>query len=208
MAHRAFSTAFTLIEIVVSLTILVLMLGLAIPTFKHLSKEKLLRDAAREIQIQARQVRRIAMKEGAPRDLYFSTSEMWLAHPDDAAELSRSLNSSRQTLSRSTAERLEDRYYDEREHVEENTDDPHAGYLPQEAAMLPKYKLDEDVIFAMWSEDDKVWKAVELWRWRFHPTGLCEPFAVRVYHPDSDSYLGLEFSPLSARVEDEEFFLQ
>jgi Tfp pilus assembly protein FimT len=71
---------------------------------------------------------------------------------------------------------------------------------------VASYKLPSRVTYAVKRWDETKFSAKTDLRWRFLPTGLCEPITVHFTH--EQDFLEFSFNPLTAQTEEESFQFQ
>ncbi len=174
------------------IALLVLIIGITIPTMVNMGLEQDLRENSTDVQQQARRVRLLAMKSGNTRDLFFTRHSCFLAPivGDDEEEGSAMTDPE---LTRRLLRGVDITVQEEEEL--ETAADP----------ALPKIDLPEGFEFRVYSDERKRWLPVQLWRWRFQPNGLCEPLTIRI--AEGENFAEMTFSPLTARVEEENLFM-
>lgn len=71
---------------------------------------------------------------------------------------------------------------------------------------ISSYDLPKGVTYSVKRWDETKFSAKADARWRFLPTGLCEPITVHFYR--EDDFLEFSFNPLTAQTEDETFLFR
>lgn len=194
------TAAFTLLEMVVVIAIIVMILSAAMPLTSGLQQERELRNASITIQQYAREARRLAVQDGETIDLMFTENTLSFNRPNripepEEGEREDEMLKRGSIRARGPQLRLAVRSQDE---IAAAVDAP----PPKD----PKpYALEDGLIFSMYSVEKKRWLPVEGWRWRFQPSGLCDPMEVRVYR--GEAWMGVRFAPLTAGIVEETFHL-
>ena len=193
-------SAFTLLEMVVVIAIIVIILAAAMPLTKGLGQEKMLRDASVDVQQYAREARRLAVQDGETIDLMFTENTLTFVRPNRLPEEEEGAQKD-ETLKRGSI-RSRGPQLSMRRQTEEELQ------AAAEAAPPPDPKpinLEEGLVYSMYSTEKKKWVPVKAWRWRFQPSGLCDPLEFRIYR--GEAYIGARFAPLTAGIVEESFYL-
>jgi prepilin-type N-terminal cleavage/methylation domain-containing protein len=173
-------TGFTLLEIVVVMGVVALLFTAGLAGFYLSDDDRQLREASQELEVLAKRARTIATLEQKPYAIEFYDGGVRLMPFAEA-------------LMEPT----------ERELVLEMREEG-GGEVPA-ASSKNSWQADEDMSLSIqrWGNDQ--WFEVSRRSrhlWRFDPSGLCEPIAVRF---DMDkSWMVVRFHPLTAAIADEE----
>ena len=174
LRHSKPALAFTLIEVALALLIVTLVIGIGLPFATGLGRETLLRSPARELQTLALTARRRAVTTQRPVEILLE-DRGWLLR--DAL----------------TKEELDLVATGENEAPEE----------PEEKPAITSFKLPKNVTYLIRRWDETKFSSRAEARWRFLPTGLCEPVTVRFVR--DEDFIEFTFNPLTAQPEDESF---
>jgi prepilin-type N-terminal cleavage/methylation domain-containing protein len=193
-----FSPAFTLIELVVVLTILAVMVAAAVPSFRGLQDEQIAREPVAALSRLAKQARLHAITEKHPYQIAFTekgfSATRYLSPYLQAAELDEFLQQAQ-------------------------TDGQNAGASAQpepegDAAATPDQPSAPVSVFKEWAESYSVPEGttytVQFWHetqatpiagdrvklWVFQPSGICPPVTVRIDHEKASFEAG--FNALTA----------
>ena len=159
--------AFTILELVIVMAIISMVLLAAIPTItSSLMVEQRLREVKRNLQLQAKTARQLAITSGTDHEITL------LAHSFSIGQ--------------------------------HRSEDEDASNDSERTAAQPTDQLAADQEILLFNPQDKEWKRVEKYQWRFSASGLTEPLEVRIR--EKDSWIQLRFNPLTASVDDESFF--
>jgi len=74
-----------------------------------------------------------------------------------------------------------------------------------DGGVLRSYQLDEDMRLEVRRWREKHFRLPEGDVWVFEPSGICEPLAVRIYHPEG--VIEMEFNPLTAKIAEQSMVL-
>lgn len=168
LRHSRRGFAFTLIEAALAVLIVTLVIGIGLPFATGLSRERLLREPARELQTLALTARRRAVTTQRPVEIL-----------------------------------LEDRGWLLRDALTQEEIELSATDEPEEKTPITSFELPKDVSYVIRRWDETKFSARAEARWRFLPTGLCEPVTVRLVR--DEDFIEFTFNPLTAQPEDESF---
>lgn len=182
--QRPSSQGFTLIEIVLVLTLVALMVGGALAYMVASDDERVLRRSSVEVESLAKRARAVAALQQRPYALEFHEQTVSLM-PLAEAMLDP----------RDRAKALE-----HQEMLQAESAAPASGFSPIHAS----WTVDEDVrmFVRRWASD--AWLPVDMKNrhvWRFEPEGFCEPVGVKF--EAGRSWLEAEFHPLTGGIRNE-----
>jgi prepilin-type N-terminal cleavage/methylation domain-containing protein len=190
---RPCACAFTLIEVVVALTILAVVAAIAIPTLKGLDADEKARAPIRELAELVQQVRQRAMREGRSYQIVFEREGIHASRAlfpfDNRDEFLKFLEELRtpprhEGIERTTVQRTEV----VREHsndagpienqAEKPEEEPH--WVPPWTVTIPIAEGTECEVL-MWGDGE--WDLIDggkMRRWVFQPTGMANPARIRL----------------------------
>jgi len=204
------SSGFTLVEVVVALTVVAILAGLAVPAIDSVQKERIAREPVNALALMAREVRLRAMKESRPYQIVFDREGFRASRffqpyggAEEFDELQLELEQLEQQeaiIEASAARGISTANVEEdlrREEIE-------AG-LRYSAA----YEVDPSIRCSLriWNEPD--WISLtggEFRRWIFQPSGMCEPMSVRM--ENEGSFFEVTFHPLTADIQSERAWVE
>jgi type II secretory pathway pseudopilin PulG len=185
---------------VVVIAIIVMILAAAMPLTSGLQQERELRDASVKVQQYAREARRLAVQDGETIDLMFTANTITFNRPNRVAKPAEGEeedpNLKRGSVRGRGTQLIMNRRSEEQLQAEVDAPPP-----PDPGA----FTLEEPMFFSMYSVEKKEWLPVEGWRWRFQPSGLCDPIEFRIYR--GEAYMGARFAPLTAGIVEEVYYL-
>jgi len=185
--------AFTLIEVVVSLTILAVVAAIAIPTLKGLNADEKAREPMRELADLVQQTRQRAMREGrsyqivieregihASRTMFpFETRDEFLKFLEELRTPPRPETFERTTVQRTEVEREQTNNVGPVDaESEKNEEEPH--WVPPWTVTIPIEEGTKCEVL-MWGDGE--WDVIEggkMRRWVFQPTGMANPARIRL----------------------------
>jgi prepilin-type N-terminal cleavage/methylation domain-containing protein len=189
----ACAPAFTLIEVVVSLTILAVVAAIAIPTLKGLDAGERARAPMRELADLVQQTRQRALREGrsyqivieregihASRTLFpFETRDEFLKFLEELRTPPRPENFERESVQRTEVVREQTSNVGPVENQPgQPADEPH--WVPPWTVTIPLEQGMECEVL-MWGDGE--WDVIEggkMRRWVFQPTGMANPARIRL----------------------------
>lgn len=194
---------FTLVELVVVMTVLGIMAAIAIPSVDGLLDERRAREPVTSLLTMAREVRFRAIAEQRPYQIVldrggFRASRYF--NPYGGIEGFDSLQ-----------EQLQLRQQ-EQEFVEASRQrggEDQGSQVKNVAAtaglsFTQGYKLPDSIDYSVRAWRDTDWRSMEgstFFRWVFQPSGMCDPIKVKFSH--EAAYFEVEFHPLTADIRDE-----
>ena len=204
LAHRE-SSAFTLVELVIAISVLVILSGLAIPAIDSAQREKVAREPIDALYLMARGVRVRAMQERRPYQIVFDrdgfrASRMFAPYGDreDFEQRRIELEQLEQRDAMVEASRARGIGLSGGE-VDARREEVEAGLR-----FFAEYELDPRVTCDLRFWDETRWinlNGGEFRRWIFQPSGMCEPLRVRIQA--ERAYFEIEFHPLTADIASE-----
>ncbi len=182
-----FSPAFTLIELVVVLTILAVMVAAAVPSFRGLQDEQVAREPVAALARLAKQARLHAITEKRPYQIVFTekgfSATRYLSPYLQAAELDNFL----QQTQLDSQNALDQEEVPAPVASESNPEQPS---LPAAAfkEWTESYNVPEGTTYTVqfWHETEATAIAGDLVKlWVFQPSGICPPVTVRIEHENA-----------------------
>lgn len=205
------SPAFTLVEIVIAISVLAILTGLAVPAIDSVQRERLAREPVNRLALLAREVRGRAMAEGRPYQIAidaqgFRASRFLrpYAGPEEAGRLRLEMeqDAGLQTMVEASAARG-------METAPALPPDPRAEQIREGMRYFQEYAFPPGTRTSVRFWNDVEWLPMagsEHRLWIFQPSGMCEPMRFRV-EADS-SFFEVEFHPLTADVKSERSWVE
>lgn len=207
LRHSSFRSGFTLVEIVISLTIIIVIAAGAVPMFRGLREEQLAREPIIELVHLAKEARIRAMREKRPYQVAFYeggfVASRYFTPYFQLSELTTFLQEEESGVRR----------LNPNEDDSDSDLDAGAGEAPKTALPMaptaPKlddnwqehYTLPQDVQFSLkfWHDTQEMPVTGEIVKlWVFQPTGICVPLKL---HLDRQSAtFDIEFGALTADI--------
>jgi prepilin-type N-terminal cleavage/methylation domain-containing protein len=194
---------FTLIEIVVALTIVTVIAALAVPTVKGLNRDEKLRAPIKTLAELVQQVRERAMRERRPYQIVFEHEGIHASpamYPyQKREEYLEHFEELRTPPPREVIEHVEVKRQevDGRSSQEANPEEPPQVELPWTETIPLDEGMECEVL--MWGDGE--WDVIEgdkMRRWVFQPTGMANPAQVRLH--TADALLETGFDLLTGEV--------
>ena len=203
----ASARAFTLIEIVIALTIVAVLAAATVPMLKGFQDERLAREPVTALLKLAREVRMRAMKEKRPYQVAFHasgfTASRYFNPYLQLAELNEFLLAGETAPAvESTVEQGEKTDIDSGGGSTKTTELPLAPPAPKfDEHWSEKYELPKEVKYAIqhWYDAEPTVIEGDLVKlWVFQPSGVCQPLKIHVDGPSST--FDVEFAALTADI--------
>lgn len=217
-SRRTPDQGFTLIELVLVLTIISLMIGASIPSFTGLQNERAAREPVSELLLLAKDARYHARLEKRPYQIILDQDGAFaMRYAGSYEERGEFKERFAQALTKAE---------EKREMIQKNkTGDalPLPGGIgttqsesiidsepwESEPSWLASYEFPDDVICSVksWGEGDFTnLNGEEMRRWVFQPSGLCDPLTVRMER--DGAYFQVTFDALTADIAKEESYVE
>ena len=205
------SRGFTLVEIVIAITVVAVLTGIAIPGIESVQRERLAREPVNRLLLLAREIRGRAMSEERPYQIVID------AQGFRASRFLRPYSG----IEEVETIRLEMAQMEEREEMIEASQergiqvtpevapDPKEELVREGMKYFQEYTFPADVRVSVRFWNDTEWIAMEsseYKRWIFQPSGMCEPLRFRV--EAETSFFEIEFHPLTADVKSEKSWVE
>lgn len=206
----SFRKAFTLVEVVIAVSVVAILTGLALPAIDSVQRERLAREPVNRLILLAREVRGRAMTEQRPYQIVFDGDGFRASrffNPYGGREETQSL---RQQIELMTQQKEMTEASRRRGIAMQAEDvDPAKTRVEDGLRYLEEYKTGSDlrVSLKFWNEMQWVnMSGGEYRRWIFQPSGMCEPMRFKV---EADkSFFEIEFHPLTADVKSERSWVE
>jgi len=202
--------AFTLVELIIAMTILAILAGMAVPAVTGIQKERVAREPINQLLLMARKARTRAMAEQRPYQVAFDSTGFRAArffNPYGGSEEFDQLQLELQELERrdemieaSMARGITLNDQEKNVKLEALAD----GMRFQEV-----YEIDPNLQYRirMWGDTD--WQDMSsgvFRRWVFQPSGMCEPLRIQI--ENDTSFFEVEFHPLTGDIRRERSWVE
>jgi hypothetical protein len=179
--------AFTLIEIMVSLVLITLIIGIGVLSIDSLNDEKKLRLPAGKMRDMAREAMRRAITQQRSFSIFinqniFMLRETYVRQEDVDAY-----------------HKLQNESFADKSLFED------ADVVKPSQRIIERYELGEGMTIQMrrWIETE--FSEPKGQEWVFSPSGICEPVTIRF--SNEKGYIEMDFNPLTAKVQDERMII-
>lgn len=202
--------AFTLVEVVIAMTVVAILTGLAVPAISSIQKERIAREPVNALYGMAREVRLRAMKEQRPYQIVFDREGFRASRffqPYGGVEEFDTLQLELEQLDRQQA--MIDASAARGISVPEVESDPRRGPVESGLRFSAAYEISPALRCSLriWNERDWVTlSGGEFRRWIFQPSGMCEPISVRM--ENDGSFFEVTFHPLTADIQSERSWVE
>ena len=212
---------FTLLELVLVITILSLMVAAIVPSFSGMKDVQEARIPVRELHLLAKETRFRAKMEKRPYQIVLDAEGAYAMRYTSPYQERGEL---REQFADARMKAAEEKELRQRERIASNDADTFvpnqigmsgsksvidAEQWNDEPAFLKKYTFPEGSICSVrsWGEETmKVLQGDEMRRWIFQPSGLCDPLTIRIER--DDSYFQVTFDALTADIAKEEMHVE
>ncbi|MCB1099323.1 MAG: prepilin-type N-terminal cleavage/methylation domain-containing protein [Verrucomicrobiales bacterium] len=215
---------FTLIELVIAMTIIVVIVGVAIPAMQGVSDERNARKPIDALADMVQEVRSKAMIEQEAYQIVFDAEGFYALryfnsyrNRDDFKQLLIEMQKPQDaegvatdTVERSGATTGDGQVVEAAPNLltEINEGRPEAKVAMRRDTWLKSFKKPVDIDLTLLFWGDPKWNKVEndyFRRWVFQPTGMCNPLQVR--SEIGDGFFEIQFDPLTGEVLREKFYV-
>ncbi|MEM7009927.1 MAG: prepilin-type N-terminal cleavage/methylation domain-containing protein [Verrucomicrobiota bacterium] len=198
-------TGFTLVEILIAMTILIVIVAIAIPGVDGFIKQYQAREPISELAQQARQLRLRAIQMQRPYQMGFDDGGWWAApyhnpyqETEEFEELMREIESGER--GRQMDEAAQRRFGSAAD--SDVVADPDAEFLV-------RYEWPEDMTVSVrfWGQHD--WEQLDgarFHRWVFQPSGVCRPLMIQFER--DNAFFEVQFNALTAEIERESSYTE
>ena len=179
--HRAASSGFTMIEIVVAIAIVAIVSGAAMLTLGTISPERELKRPAVKMKVYAREALSLARSTQRPHSIIITPTSFVLRETFLNEEL------------------LEERLGDESPKLFKVTDEDDEEEQPELEQVVERFELDENVQIQFKRIFDKEWQTPKNFSWNFYTSGICDPMMIRF--DTEHGFIEMDFNPLTAKLQ-------
>lgn len=206
---------FTLVEMVVALTILGILAGITIPTVQSIEREREARAPVSELARLAREVRGRAMREQQPYQIAFDARGFHAARFYNPYGKSEEFDQLVQEIAlieqqQEIIEASKARGMDQTEGIAPTAQQRADEALREGLRYHESFELPDGVRFSLlfWGETDWIdmTGSGEFRRWVFQPSGMCQPLKIRV--EAEGSFFEVDFHPLTGDVKSEKSWVE
>jgi type II secretory pathway pseudopilin PulG len=198
------------VEIVITLTILGILVGVALPTLSSIKREEEAREPVSELHRMVREVRTRAIAEQRPYQIAFDQRGFHAARFFNAygeSEEFDNLVTELQVLEsqQEIAEASRQRGIDLNAGREPTAQEKAAEVAQKGMQFYESYEIPDNVRYSLqfWGETEWIDMQSGLFRrWVFQPSGMCEPLRIRV--EAEGAFFEVEFHPLTGDVKREQ----
>ena len=189
-------SGFTLVEIVISLTVMALLIAASVPSIKGIIREHEAQEPMRELALMARMVRERAMTLQQPFQIGFDSAGCYASayyQPYEQAEEYESLRLEQQAMEAGL----------------QRFGAPIESSEQQEPILLGRYEWPDNMTVRLrfWGETEWIdLSGARFRRWVFQPTGIAKPIVVQF--ENQGVFLEATFNPLTAEIERERSFVE
>lgn len=203
--------AFTLVEIIVAISVVAILTGLALPAIESVQRERLAREPVNRLALLAREVRGRAMAEGRPYQIVVDASGFRASRflrpyggLEEASEMRLALAQMEEREALAEAARKRGI-----ETGPELPPDPREELVREGLRYFEDYTFPDGLRASLRFWNDTEWLPLEgneFRRWIFQPSGMCEPLRFRA---EADtSFFEVEFHPLTADIRSERSWVE
>jgi len=199
------SPGFTLVELVIVLSVLVLLGATAVPAIDGVMNERRAREPVSSLLLMAREVRNRAMAEQRPYQIAFDSDGFRAAlyfNPYGGREEFDKLQQliKEQQARDEIAEASQKRGIS----LEEIPPDPRLETARAGLNYTNSYQIPDGIRYQLRSWKDTEWLNMEgatFRRWVFQPSGMCDP--LKIQFQSDNAFFEVEFHPLTADLKSE-----
>lgn len=198
------ASGFTLVEILIATTILIVVVGLSVPAIDGVIKRHEARKPIADLAEQARALRTRAIQMQRPYQLAFDADGWWAAPYHNPYEETEEFEQLLQEIESGSRAREMEAAAERRfgSAGEQPRADP-----DQEFLVRVEWPEDFTVSVRFWGQSE--WEQLDganFHRWVFQPSGLCKPMMIRFER--DDAFFEARFNALSAEIESEQSWVE
>lgn len=204
------SRGFTLVEIVITLSVMAVLVGISVPAISGLQRQHQAREPVTELVRIARTVRARAMSEQHPYQIAFDREGFHAAEyfspyggKEEFDELVKELEAAERTreMVEASGKRMGD--------LGKTTEQGVAVENAASGVFYESYELPEGVRYEIMMRGDQQWVAMEgagFKRWVFQSSGMCDPFKIRIQ--SDNAFFEVSFHPLTGDIKEEQSYVE
>ena len=209
-SSRKSAAGFTLVEVIIAISVLAVLTGIAVPAIDSVQRERLAREPVNALILMARKVRGRAMAEQRPYQIVFDSEGFRASrffHPYAGREEAETIR--QEMEERAQQDEIAEASQERGIAMVETAPDPAREQIEEGLRFLEEHAIDPalQVSLKFWNETE--WVSLsggEYRRWIFQPSGMCEPIRFRV--EAEKSFFEVEFHPLTADVKSERSWVE
>ncbi len=205
------AAAFTLVEIIIAISVVAILAGLAVPAIESVQRERIAREPVNRLALLAREVRGRAMAEGRPYQIVldgngFRASRFLRPYGglEEAGEIRLALAEAERRDALVEAARRRGM-----EEAPATEPDPREELVRDGLRFFEEYEFPPGLRPSLRFWNDTEWVPLlggEFRRWIFQPSGMCEPMRFRA--EAEGSFFEIEFHPLTADIGSERSWVE
>lgn len=204
------SRGFTLVEVVITLSVLAVLVGISVPAISGLQRQHEARQPVTELVRMARTVRALAMTQEHPYQIAFDhrgfhAAEFFSPYGgiEEFDELLKELEAAERTQEMVSAsqKRMGD--------IGGQGDVTVAGGNVNRPLYYESFELPEGVSYEIMMRGDQDWVDMSgggFKRWVFQSSGMCDPFKIRIQ--SDNSYFEVSFHSLTGDISEEKSYVE
>ncbi len=201
---------FTLVELIIAMTILAILAGMAVPAVTGIQKERVAREPINQLLLMAREARTRAMAEQRPYQVAFDSTGFRAArffNPYGGSEEFDQLQLELQELER--RDEMIEASQARGISLNEQERNVKLETLAEGMRFQEAYEIDPNLQYRirMWGDTD--WQDMSAGifrRWVFQPSGMCEPLWIQI--ENDTSFFEVEFHPLTGDIKRERSWVE
>jgi len=201
---------FTLVEVVITLSVLAVLVGISVPAISGLQRQHEARQPVTELVLMARTVRARAMAEQHPYQIAFDHRGFHAAEyfspyggSEEFDELLKNLEAAERTREMVEASEKRMGNLGNQEDVRERYE------IVKPSLFYESYELPSGIRYEIMMRGDHQWADMsggEFKRWVFQPSGMCDPFKIRMQ--SDNAFFEVSFHPLTGDIDEEQSYVE